>query len=126
MRSLALSLLILPLCAQPQQQLAHAVRMTYGPALLNGPFSVLVGFRGGMIALNDRIKLRPMTAATHGKRVYVSSEESAIRVICPQPDKVWHLAAGEPLLVRVDGISNDYVKSFQPDKLQSQALAGSA
>jgi glutamate synthase domain-containing protein 1 len=80
-----------------------------------------VGFAGGMIALNDRIKLRPMTAARQGARVYVASEESAIRVICPQPDKVWQLPAGEPLLVRVDGIANEYVKSYQ----RREKVAGS-
>ncbi|MFB3893991.1 MAG: glutamine amidotransferase family protein [Phycisphaerae bacterium] len=105
-----------------QAQVAKAIRMTYGPALLNGPFSICVGFGGGMIALNDRIKLRPMTAARHGARVFVASEESAIREICPRPDRVWQLAAGEPLVVRVDSIPNEYVKSDN----RSEALAGSA
>ena len=103
-------------------QLARAIRMTYAPALLNGPFSICVGFAGGMIALNDRIKLRPMTAGRSGKRVYVASEESAIRVVCPRPDRVWQLPAGEPLLVRVDGIANEYVKSYQ----RREKVAGSA
>ena len=94
-------------------ELAKAVRLTYAPALLNGPFSICVGFTGGMIALNDRIKLRPMTAARHGAKVYVASEESAIRAICPKPDAVWQMAAGEPLVVKVDGIANEYVKSIQ-------------
>jgi glutamate synthase domain-containing protein 1 len=105
-----------------QRELIEAVRKIYAPALLNGPFSIVVGFRGGMIALNDRIKLRPMVAARHGSRVYVASEESAIRIICPQPDKVWQLPAGEPLLVRVNGINNEYVKNLE----QSKALAGTA
>jgi glutamate synthase domain-containing protein 1 len=106
-----------------QRKLMDAVRMTYAPALLNGPFSIVVGFKGGMIALNDRIKLRPMTAARHGARVYVASEESAIRIICEQPDSVWQLAAGEPLLVKVNGISNEYVKSWQNE---TEAMAGTA
>lgn len=96
-----------------RKQLAQAVRMTYGPALLNGPFSILVGFRGGMIALNDRIKLRPMTAAKDGNRVYVASEEAAIRVICPQPEYVWQMAAGEPLVVSVKGYDDNYVQVNQ-------------
>ncbi len=88
----------------PQQRaLAKAVRLTYAPALLNGPFSILVGFTGGMLALNDRIKLRPMTAARHQGRVYVASEESAIRAICPAPEEVWPLRAGEPLVAAVEG-----------------------
>lgn len=85
-----------------RQKLARSVRLVYAPALLNGPFSILVGFRGGMLALNDRIKLRPMTAARKGKRVIVASEESAIRTICPQPEAIWQLGGGEPLVVRVE------------------------
>lgn len=98
--------------APEQASLAKAVRLTYAPALLNGPFSICVGFRGGMIALNDRIKLRPMTAARQGQRVYVASEESAIRAICAHPDKVWQMAAGEPLLVKVNGVENGYIQSI--------------
>lgn len=102
-------------------KLARAVRLVYAPALLNGPFSICVGFRGGMIALNDRIKLRPMTAARHGAKVIVASEESAIRTICPKPDKVWQMAAGEPLIVNVNGITNDYVKSIRTQEMASPA-----
>jgi glutamate synthase domain-containing protein 1 len=83
---------------------ARAVRLTYASALLNGPFSIVVGCRGGMIALCDRIKLRPMTAATDDGRVYVASEESAIRTICPNPQRIFPLRAGEPLIARVEGI----------------------
>ena len=105
-----------------ERRVMRAIRMTYGPALLNGPFSILVGFRGGMLALNDRIKLRPSTAARDGAKVLVASEESAIRAICPNPQKVWQMAAGEPLLVRVNGIENEYVKTVQSTK----AMAGTA
>lgn len=105
-----------------QRKLMEAIRLTYAPALLNGPFSIVVGFGGGMIALNDRIKLRPMTAARHGARVYVASEESAIRTICPQPDSVWQLAAGQPLLVRVNGIGNEHVQTSET----FEAMAGTA
>ena len=37
-----------------------------GPAMLNGPFAIVLGFNGGMVALNDRIKLRPLVAARQG------------------------------------------------------------
>lgn len=94
----------------PQERaLLRAVRITYAPALLNGPFSIVVGFSGGMIALNDRIKLRPMTAARHGQRIFVASEEAAIRTICEQPDEVWNMAAGEPLVATVKGITNNNI-----------------
>lgn len=106
-----------------QQNLLRAIRLTYGPALLNGPFSILVGFRGGMIALNDRIKLRPMTAAEDDTRTYLASEESAIRAICPKPARVWQLEAGEPLLIQVNGKTNEYVRSIEQEPA---SLAGTA
>ncbi len=80
------------------RQLAKALRITYGTALLNGPFSIIVGHRNGMFALNDRIKLRPLVAAYKGDILYVSSEESAIREVCSCPDEVWSPKAGEPVI----------------------------
>ncbi len=57
--------------------------------MLNGPFAIVLGFNGGMVALNDRIKLRPLVAARKGDLVVVASEESAIRQILPDPDALW-------------------------------------
>ena len=84
--------------APDEQELARALRVTYGGALLNGPFSVLVGHRGGMVGFNDRTKLRPMTAARKGDVLYVASEESAIRVVCPSPDRIWQAQAWKPVI----------------------------
>ena len=67
------------------------------------PFAVIVGHSRGMIGLNDRIKLRPLVAATKGDVLYVSSEESAIRQICPKPDTVWAPNAGQPVIGRLKG-----------------------
>jgi len=86
-----------------QQQLARAIRVIYGGALLNGPFSVVVGHRGGMIALNDRIKLRPMVAARKGDTLYVASEEAAVREICREPDSLWHVRGGVPVIGSLGG-----------------------
>lgn len=83
--------------------LMTALRRTYGPAAANGPFAIVLGFSDGFCALNDRIKLRPLTAAEHGDKVFVSSEESAIRAICPDPDRSWHPEAGEPVIARYYG-----------------------
>lgn len=79
-------------------ELARTLRVIYGGALLNGPFSVLVGHRAGMVGFNDRTKLRPMVAARKDDFVYAASEEAAIREICPQPDKVWHAVGGLPII----------------------------
>jgi glutamate synthase domain-containing protein 1 len=83
-----------------EAELMTALRRVYGSASANGPFAIIVGFGSGMLALNDRIKLRPLVAAEHGDVVYVASEEAAIRVICPDPDRVWRPQAGEPVIAR--------------------------
>jgi hypothetical protein len=57
-----------------------------------------------MVALNDRIKLRPLVAARKGDVLYVASEESAIRQIVPSPDAVWAPRAGEPVVARIKGM----------------------
>jgi glutamate synthase domain-containing protein 1 len=79
-----------------------SMRSVYASALINGPFSIILGYDKGMIALNDRIKLRSLVAAEKGNRTYVASEESAIRVICDNPDKVWHPKGGEPVIALLE------------------------
>ena len=81
-----------------ERKLLETLRMTYGGALLNGPFSVVLGSAKMMVGLNDRIKLRPMVAARDKDLVFISSEEAAIRTVCPKPEKVWSIAAGEPVV----------------------------
>ncbi len=88
---------------EERRELARTVRMVYGGALLNGPFSVLLGHSGGMLGINDRTKLRPMTAARKGDKLYVASEEAAIREICPEPDTLWQAEAGVPIIGEVKG-----------------------
>ena len=81
------------------RELNRALRMVYGSALLNGPFAILFAYNGGLIGLNDRVKLRPLVVATKGDRVYMSSEESAIRIIEPELDTIYAPKAGEPVIV---------------------------
>lgn len=81
-----------------QKKIATAIRQVYGSALLNGPFSIILGHNNGMIGLNDRIKLRPMTAARKDDMLYMASEESAIREIAPDLDEVWSPRAGTPVI----------------------------
>lgn len=86
---------------EPRRILFRALRITYGGALLNGPFSIIVGFPGGMFGMVDRIKLRPMVAAWKRETLYLSSEESAIRAVEPDPDRIMALRAGEVVVGRV-------------------------
>ena len=79
-----------------------AIRMVYGGALLNGPFSVAVATRKMMMGFNDRIKLRPMWVASKDDMRYIASEEAAIRVIEPNPDRVWMARGGEPVIFTLE------------------------
>ncbi len=79
-----------------------AIRAVYQSCVLNGPFAIIVGFRDGIIALNDRIKLRPLVAGENGDFVYVASEESAIRALTPELDKVWMPRGGEAVIATLE------------------------
>lgn len=76
----------------------RAIRAVYQSCLLNGPFSIIVGFKGGLMALTDRIKLRPLVAGKKGDFVYMGSEESAIRQLSPELDEVWMPRGGEAVI----------------------------
>ncbi len=82
-------------------EVSRAIRMVYGSALLNGPFAILFAFSDGLVGLNDRVKLRPLVVGTKGDFVYMASEESAIREVCPDPEDVWSPKAGDPVIVKV-------------------------
>jgi len=84
-----------------RRDLLRTLRIIYGPALLNGPFSVIAANATSMVGLNDRIKLRPLVAATDGNRLYLASEESAIRTVCAEPEKIWMPKAGTPTIGRL-------------------------
>jgi glutamate synthase domain-containing protein 1 len=81
-----------------QQQVFRAIRQTYGSLLMNGPFSIIVAHHGEMIGLTDRIKLRPLVAGSRGDFLYMSSEESAMRLVSPTLDKFWYPRGGEPVV----------------------------
>ncbi|MCQ2771109.1 MAG: hypothetical protein MJ236_04845, partial [Clostridia bacterium] len=64
-------------------------------------FSIVLGFEGGLMALNDRLKLRSMVVAEKYDKVYIASEEAAIRKMEYDVDKVYSPAGGEPVIVKV-------------------------
>ncbi len=78
------------------------LRKMFSSFLITGPFSILAGFSGGMMALNDRLKLRSLVAAEKDGTVYFSSEEAAIRVVEENPDRVWAPRGGEAVIVTLD------------------------
>ena len=77
------------------------LRKVFPSLLITGPFSIIVGFNGGLMALNDRLKLRSMVVAEKGQKVYIASEEAAIRAMEPNAEKLWAPAGGEPVVIRV-------------------------
>ena len=78
-----------------------AIRQVYGPFLVNGPFSVILGTGDGMMALNDRLKLRALMRAEKGDIVYFASEESAIRVVCEDAENLRAVGGGVPEIVKL-------------------------
>jgi glutamate synthase domain-containing protein 1 len=84
-----------------EQALCRTLRQVYGALLFNGPFTVIFAHHGAMIGLTDRLRLRPIVAAARGDRLYVSSEEAAIRLVDADLDRVWSPEGGEPVIGRL-------------------------
>ena len=84
-----------------EQNLLRTLRQVYGSLLLNGPFTVIIAHQGEMVGLTDRIRLRPLTVGEKDDMLYLSSEESAIRLICPDLDRAWIPAGGQPIVGRL-------------------------
>ena len=53
------------------------------------------------MALNDRLKLRSMVVAEKNDKVFISSEEAAIRVMEPDAENIYAPAGGEPVIIKV-------------------------
>lgn len=85
-----------------ERDLYTTLRVIYGPLLMNGPFSIVLAHQGEMIALGDRIRLRPLVAAERDDAVYIASEEAPIRLVEPNLDRVWIPKGGEPVIVRLE------------------------
>ena len=88
---------------EEERQKMSFLRNTFGSLLVTGPFSILLGYEGGLMALNDRLKLRSMVAAEKDDMVYFASEECAIRVMEPNPDRIWSPRGGEAIIVNLEG-----------------------
>jgi glutamate synthase domain-containing protein 1 len=88
----------------PEERETHEyLRIMFSAQLITGPFSILVGFEGGIMALNDRLKLRSMVVGEKDDTVYFASEEAAIRIIEPNLDTSWSPRGGQPVIVRLNG-----------------------
>jgi glutamate synthase domain-containing protein 1 len=88
--------------SEREQHTYRTLRQVYAGLLINGPFTIIVARQGEMIGLTDRIRLRPLTAASRGSRLYLASEEAPIRLISRELDRVWTPVGGEPVVGRLD------------------------
>ena len=70
------------------------LRIAYSSLLITGPFSIILGFDHGLMALNDRLKLRSMVVGEKDDFVYIASEEAAILAI-------WAPKGGEAVIIHV-------------------------
>jgi glutamate synthase domain-containing protein 1 len=84
-----------------ERRLYRTLRQIYAGMLVNGPFTVIIARHGEMIGLPDRVRLRPLTAAINETRLYLSSEEASIRLVCPKLQRVWTPIGGEPVIGRL-------------------------
>jgi len=87
---------------QKEREQLEFLRNAFESQLINGPFSIIVGFEGGIMALNDRLKLRSMVVGEKGDMVYIASEEAAIRIIQNDLDRVWSPKGGEGVIFRLE------------------------
>lgn len=77
------------------------LRKVFPSLLITGPFSIVFGFNGGLMALNDRLKLRSMVVGEKADRVFIASEEAAIRTMEPDAENIWAPSGGEPVIIKV-------------------------
>jgi len=98
-----------------ERELHSALRTVYGGLLMNGPFSIVVANHAQMIAITDRIRLRPLTVATKGEELFFSSEEAAIRLVSPELDEVWTPMGGVPVIGRIGSLPTPADSTFRSE-----------
>ena len=77
----------------------------YASALVNGPFSVILGSDEGILAINDRLKLRALMAGEKGSMVYLASEQAAIEAVCPDAENIRPIEGGVPFVVQLGEVA---------------------
>ncbi len=86
---------------EKERERAKYLRTMFSGLLITGPFSIILGFDGGLMALNDRLKLRSMVVGEKDDKVFIASEEAAIRVMEENVENVYAPRGGEPVIVRL-------------------------
>ena len=78
------------------------LRAVYSSLLITGPFSIVLGFEGGLMALNDRLKLRSMVVGERGDRLYIASEEAALMAMDGDIESIYQPSGGEAVIAKVE------------------------
>ena len=68
---------------------------------MNGPFAIVVANENSIVGFTDRIKLRPLVSGEYENRLYISSEEAAIRTMEPDVERITMPRAGSPVIGRL-------------------------
>ena len=87
---------------EEQKKTLTYLRTIFSSLLITGPFSIIMGFTGGLMALNDRLKLRSMVVGEKEDKVFIASEEAAIRMMEPDAENIYAPAGGDPVIVTVE------------------------
>jgi glutamate synthase domain-containing protein 1 len=95
---------------EPLEQKKYTyLRTLFSSLLITGPFSIVLGFDGGLMALNDRLKLRSMVVGEKKDMIYIASEETAIRAMNPEAENIWAPVGGEPVVITLkEGLSYEH------------------
>jgi glutamate synthase domain-containing protein 1 len=115
-----------------QYQIAlKSIRATYRSAMLNGPFSIVVGYTDPvptLIGLTDRKKLRPLVCgiSQDENTIYMSSEEASFKRLMLENKigfnfkEIWHPNAGNGVIARAgEGlIRNGLEQPFEKTELK--------
>ena len=93
------------------QNMFKYIRATYRSAMLNGPFSIVVGLSNPnptMIGLMDRKKLRPLVVGISDDEntIYMSSEEASFRKLSidnynSDIKRIWHPKSGTAVIAEL-------------------------
>ncbi|MFX1357700.1 MAG: glutamine amidotransferase family protein [Promethearchaeota archaeon] len=93
------------------QILYKSIRATYRSAMLNGPFSIVIGYSDPiptLIGLSDRKKLRPLVVgiSENDNTIYMSSEEASFRRLMINDSdfnlkEVWHPKSGTAVIAEL-------------------------
>lgn len=107
-----------------------SIRATYRSAMLNGPFSIVVGQNNPtptLIGLSDRKKLRPLVAgiSEDENTIFMSSEEASFKRLSLLEKgkfnfkKIWHPKSGTAIIARLgEGLLRDGLEEpFEKIKL---------